>query len=138
MDIEKIKEILSNRKEIIFAYLFGSFAENKENPLSDIDLAIYIDQNKKPQSGVFGYRSELIVELQAAVNRDIDLVILNNITAAFAHDILKNGVLLINKSAQKRNRFHEKTMREYLDFLPMYKVQSEYLTKRIKEKRFGS
>ena len=97
MDIEKIKEILSNRKEIIFAYLFGSFAENKENPLSDIDLAIYIDQNKKPQSGVFGYRSELIVELQAAVNRDIDLVILNNITAAFAHDILKNRIFTISQ-----------------------------------------
>ncbi|WP_041595758.1 nucleotidyltransferase domain-containing protein [Halanaerobium hydrogeniformans] len=46
MNIEKLKEILLKRKEIIFAYLFGSFAENKENSLSDIDLAVYIDQSE--------------------------------------------------------------------------------------------
>lgn len=36
--LEKIKNLLQERKEILFAYLFGSFAEG--GPFRDIDLAI--------------------------------------------------------------------------------------------------
>lgn len=36
--IHKIKNLLRQRKDILFAYLFGSFAEG--GPFRDIDLAI--------------------------------------------------------------------------------------------------
>ncbi|HII67643.1 MAG TPA: nucleotidyltransferase domain-containing protein, partial [Thermococcaceae archaeon] len=44
-DREKIKkritDFLINRKEVLFAYIHGSFIENR--PFRDIDVAIYVD-----------------------------------------------------------------------------------------------
>jgi len=46
-NIDKIKEILKQyfkkHPEIEIAYIFGSVAQGKENPLSDIDIAIIIN-----------------------------------------------------------------------------------------------
>ena len=48
MDIKKLKhqlEPLFNKyKNIKFCYCFGSVAENSQSPLSDIDLAFFVDQ----------------------------------------------------------------------------------------------
>ncbi|MFW6026429.1 MAG: nucleotidyltransferase domain-containing protein, partial [Candidatus Woesearchaeota archaeon] len=63
--LQKMKNLLFEREEIVFVYLYGSMARGTANKLSDIDIAVYIDKNKKPESGSFGYRSELITELQS-------------------------------------------------------------------------
>jgi len=41
--INKIKEILWKHDEIIFVYIHGSFTETF---FRDIDIAVYIDENK--------------------------------------------------------------------------------------------
>ena len=135
--IEKIKDLLYGRKEIIFAYLYGSMARKTDNQMSDIDLAIYLDKEHMPDSGPFGYRSELIVELQSGVNQEIDLVVLNDVSLSLKHNVLKDGKLIFCKSEEERVAFHAETMRKYLDFLPMIKVQEKYLDKRLKEERYG-
>lgn len=40
----KLKNFFSQKPEIKFAYLFGSLARKKINKLSDIDLAVYINE----------------------------------------------------------------------------------------------
>jgi len=135
--VQECKDHLYNKKEIVFAYLFGSFAKKTENKLSDIDLAIYIDEEKKPESGIFGYKSELIAELQHFFQREIDLVILNQVSADLAFRVLKEGQLLFCKSDKTRTAFHEQTVRKKLDFAPLKKVQREYQKKRISKGQFG-
>lgn len=135
--MKKLKEYLYQRDEIIFAYLYGSFAKGSENILSDIDIAIYIDESKKPESGTFGYRSELITELQSFVDRDIDLIILNEVTNILAYNVLKDGKLLFTKSYKKRINFHEKVMKIYLDFLPTRNIQDQYLKESIENGKYG-
>ncbi len=41
---EKIKKILLESQEIIFAYLYGSFLERED--YKDIDIAIFVDREK--------------------------------------------------------------------------------------------
>ena len=37
---------LADKDEIIFAYLFGSYAKRKQTHLSDIDIAVYADHDR--------------------------------------------------------------------------------------------
>ena len=41
------------------------------------------------------------------------------------------------RSEKERIKFHEETMRLYLDSLPFLKVQNQYVKKRIDECTFG-
>ncbi len=134
---KKLKDHLSQKDEIIFAYIYGSVARNQDTRLSDIDLAIYIDEDKKPAAGPFGYRSDLIAELQPLAGNDIDLIILNEASNLLAYNVFKEGSLLFNKDPDLRTRVQAKTVDKYLDFLPMLRVQEKYLKERIEQNRFG-
>ncbi|MFW5790976.1 MAG: type VII toxin-antitoxin system MntA family adenylyltransferase antitoxin [Bacillota bacterium] len=135
--LKKLKKHLYQKEEIIFAYIYGSVARNQDTSRSDIDLAVYIDEDKKPEAGPFGYRSELITELQPLAGNDIDLIILNEASNLLAYNVFKEGKLLFNKDPELRTEIQAKTVDKYLDFLPMLKVQEKYLNERIDSKRFG-
>ena len=137
MSVRDIRDYLYNRNEVIFAYLYGSLAQGKENKLSDIDIAIYIEESKKPESGTFGYRSELITGLQTLSEREVDLVILNEVSLSLSVSILKNGKLLFTKSEKLRIGFHKDIMRKYLDFVPIYNLQEKYLKKDLEKGKYG-
>jgi len=136
--LKKLKDHLYQKEEIIFAYIYGSVARDQANRLSDIDLAVYIDEDKKPEAGPFGYRSDLITELQPLAGNDIDLIILNDASNLLAYNVFKEGKLLFNKDPDLRTRVQARTVDKYLDFLPMLKVQERYLNERIDQDRFGS
>lgn len=46
LNIEKIKDTLKKDKRVVFAYLYGSFAEG--NDFKDIDIAIYSTKGHDP------------------------------------------------------------------------------------------
>ena len=131
-----LKEHLYHRKEIIFVYIYGSYARKTNNNLSDLDIAIYVE-NKNFDSGAFGYRSELIATLSSLLKIEVDLIILNDVSNFLAYNVLKDGYLIFCKSETKRKEFHYNIMSKYLDFLPAKKVQDDYLNKRINSNKYG-
>ena len=130
-------KFFKNKKEVIFAYCFGSVVKGTDNKMSDLDVAIYLDESKIPQSGSFGYQGELILEIEQALQRKVDLVILNKAPLYLAHQIISEGILVFSRCNRKRADFHFRTVRDYLDFKPFIKVQNEYLRKRLREGLFG-
>ena len=56
---------------VIRVGLFGSFARDKQNEDSDIDLAVEIEKERKSLKNFFGFKRELEVQF----GRKIDLVI---------------------------------------------------------------
>lgn len=44
--IPKIKKALEKHKDIVFAYVFGSLAKGRITLLSDIDIAVYLEDSK--------------------------------------------------------------------------------------------
>lgn len=113
--METIKNYLYKRNEIIFAYLYGSFVKGTNNKESDLDIAIYIDENQKPASSKYGYRSYLISEIQAFKTKDIDLIILNESPNLITFNVLKEGRLLFSKSNKIHNAFKKRIMDNYTD-----------------------
>lgn len=134
---EKLTRLLSAKPYIRFAYLFGSHARGTAGVLSDIDIAVFFDEPAVPQNGIYGCECELIPELEQALSCPVDLVVLNKTSNYLRYQVLKGGELLFCVSEESRIKFHEETMRIYLDFLPFRAVQNVYLKKRIIAGEFG-
>ena len=111
----------------MFAYLFGSLSKGKETELSDVDVAIYINENKMPPSSIFGYKADMISELEKNLDYDIDLVILNDASLLLSFNIIKNGELIFCNSEKEKVNFHFETQRDYLDFKPVLEEQNNSL-----------
>jgi predicted nucleotidyltransferase len=133
----KLLPFFSAKREITFAYLFGSVAKGNAGTLSDIDIAVFIDPMYLPRDIGYGYKSELIVELQAVLAGKVDLVILNSASTMLKFQILKNGALICCRSEDERRMFHEKAILKYLDIKPLLKIQGHYLRKRLAKGSFG-
>ena len=72
---KNIAKYLSRKEEILFSYIFGSLTKNTANKLSDIDIAIYIDEKKiKSSEFRYGYQSEVLTDLiKLLKTREVDL-----------------------------------------------------------------
>src|SRR3972149_2376432 len=84
--IPDVKRILLQDNNIIFAYLFGGLTEGKVNPLSDIDIAVYL----RSTDNLAEYKLNLFDRLTDALSTsEIDLLILNIIPLSMEVRIFK-------------------------------------------------
>jgi len=110
------KRRLNEHSEIMFAYLHGSFI-NQET-FRDIDVAVYL---KELPDSLVKYEIYLESELMGALSRFIvDVKILNNAPLSFRYNVVKNGVILLCRDNEAKSNFQERTVLNYLDFLPHY------------------
>ena len=104
--------------EIEVVYIFGSVAQGKITPLSDIDIAILVD-NQKIDENVYryGYKAEILSDLIKLLKTNaIDLVILNEANTLLRHRILYYGKILHSKNEKKRIVFQTTTISKYNDY----------------------
>ena len=88
---ERITDVLSARQEILEAYLFGSRARGAGQAHSDIDIAVFVDEEKIEPS-FFGYPSELTSALMSGLGTNsVDVVILNGAPPLLYHRVLRDG-----------------------------------------------
>lgn len=118
--ISSLKVELSGHPEIIFAYLHGSFLEGKY--FRDIDVAIFVDEEKVPKDKALDCELALGTELHFAMGYQVDIKILNYAPLGFKYYASK-GKLLMNKDDELR-----------VDFLCY--VWSRYFDYAIKSKEF--
>lgn len=126
--IKKAREILLQNKAIVFAYVFGSYVQNKIRKDSDIDLAIYLED----ELGTYEYL-ELKMLLSEAFNREVDLVILNKATPLLKYEIYKNNILLFSNDKAVENKYKIKTLFEYNDMKKYLDLAYEININRLKE-----
>lgn len=132
-------EELKTDGDIVGIYLFGSYAEGRQTPVSDIDLAILLDRSFPPVR-YFEKKLELLAITTSVLKTDeVDLVIVNEAPPALAYRVLSTGRLLLEKKDRKGQRvnFQVRTYDRYFDFKPVEKILHEGLIRRIKEGRFG-
>lgn len=76
MDAEqRIRGVLENRPEVVFATLFGSRATGRARPDSDWDLAVFVDESLDAAAR-FDLRRQIAAALEPAV--EVDIVVLND------------------------------------------------------------
>jgi uncharacterized protein len=97
-------------------YLFGSAAKKNLKPLSDIDIAVLINDGLKKEE-IESLKLALIELIAGALStEEFDLVILNDAPIRFSYTILKDGELVFVKDEKHLIDFREKVVRRYLDF----------------------
>lgn len=80
------------RDKVEFAYLFGSVARDNVQPLSDIDIAVYLSD--KIKESMFDISLSLYADFCRVLKRnDIDVLVLNTSTnIILLEDIVRHGV----------------------------------------------
>ena len=118
--VARLSEALEPRAEILEAYLFGSHARGQARPDSDIDVAVYIDE-ERAEDGDWGYRAELATALMAALGEDdVDVVVLNRAPVLLYHRVLRDGVRLISRDLRATTARAGQALSRYFDFLPQF------------------
>lgn len=115
----------------VAAYQFGSAVRGQEGPLSDLDIAILVDDERAP-SALDLLRIELVLahELQKNLGvSEIDLITLNRQKLQLQHGILRTGRLVYEADSRYRIRFTQKVIEAYLDFQPTLELISQYHTR---------
>jgi predicted nucleotidyltransferase len=104
-----IESILSVRDDVLFAYLFGSYARNEERESSDVDVAVYLKDIS------LDARLEIHHALEAALKKSVDLVVLNSVKNMYLlESILNEGIVI--KDADGRPLFEVEKNLDIIDF----------------------
>ena len=110
---EALREVLLADDRIAYALLFGSTARGDTHPFSDVDVAIGLRSGVKFDLHDIG---GLISELERAVKRDVDVVILDKAPPGLAYRVFRDGRLLVEKDRSARVERQARAILEYLDF----------------------
>jgi predicted nucleotidyltransferase len=116
---------------VVAAYQFGSTARGQESPLSDLDMAILVDDKRTP-SALDLLRIELMLayELQKHLGvSEIDLITLNSQRLLLQYGILRTGRLIYEADPKYRVRFTQKVIQAYLDFQPTLELIGQFHTR---------
>jgi predicted nucleotidyltransferase len=111
--LPKALDYLQSRADILFAYLFGSLGRGKPLPLSDVDIAVYLEDPGNLQEKKMEILGGLIDILQTD---EIDLVVLNSASLPLRMRILENKKIIADREPSLRHHYESLTMREYFDF----------------------
>jgi len=126
-----IKNIaLKYRLELI--YLFGSKATGRYSKLSDIDIAVLL--NNGEDFNLKNLLLDLIFEFSKLFRSDkIDLVILNKASLAVQYNVISNGKILYELNIETRCNYETNLISLYLDFKRYEDEYYEVMHKQILE-----
>lgn len=131
MLIEKLTKYFINREEVIAVYLFGSYAEGREGPLSDVDIGILITKNDRSFSRE--KRNRYMIELAKILRKDIHPVILNSASEELMRQIFLKGKCILINDSKKLSRYKMVTMSKIAEFA-QYRGQMQLgLIKKVME-----
>ena len=98
---------------VVFAYLFGGASRGDLTPLSDVDVAVYLDDTANPVDA----RLEAVVTVTSHLGTDeVDVVVLNTAPTALAGRILGSRRVIVDREPFRRHRFESLALRQFLDF----------------------
>lgn len=157
-DRERIRDTLMERTEVVFAYLFGSRAAGGERRSSDVDVAVYLEDeavggpgDSAAGRGAGGERSS---ETWSAIHGDlvravggsrdrggapegVDLVLLNRVPPLLADRVARSGSLLFSRDDSQRIRWLVRTKSRYCDLRPLRERLDRAVEERIRSGEFG-
>ncbi len=119
MNTEPIKKelakILANHPAIEAAYLFGSMADGTDRSGSDVDIAIRLVPDLKPEYA-FDIRLDLVDVLEAVFHRPVDIVILNSASLKMIRQVMTKGKMLYARDKSAEQAYAIQKQKEYFDF----------------------
>jgi len=128
MDIvEKCKNVLMKYENILFAYIFGSYAKGNMRADSDVDIGIYL----KEEMNIEEYL-KIRMDLTKICKRQVDLVVLNAATPLLKYEIYKNNILLFTRDRTIESNYKVKILFEYNDIKRYLEMSYKKTIERLK------
>jgi uncharacterized protein len=122
---------------VVSADLIGSHASGRPGPLSDIDVAVWLDPDLDPAER-FAARMRLLNAAVAALGTDeVDLVVLNDAPPLLQHRARRGAIPLVERDRPRRVRFEADALVRYLDTARLREELARGLRHRLEEGRFG-
>jgi len=133
VDNSQIKLLSEHLKKypVIFVYFFGSHTKGRSTPLSDIDIAVFIEKTVS-RSERFDMRLRLSNELSAIAGTRVDLTVMNDIPVQLAYEIIKYGKVIFCKDRDSRIDAEIEILSKYLDRRYYDKRRTELVLKQIR------
>ena len=98
--------------EVVAAYIFGSFVDRES--FGDIDIGILLAGEEVPPP--LEYELSMEAALEKEVRLAVDARVLNSAPLSFQHQVIKSGLLVIDKDPNLRAAFEGKVRKQYFDF----------------------
>jgi uncharacterized protein len=111
--IPAVQDELMQSPDVVFAYIFGGLARGQVKPLSDVDIAVYLNISHE----IAEHKLELFDRVTEALGTsELDLVILNDASISIAGRILQDNQLIVDKEPYRRHAYESLIRREFFDF----------------------
>ena len=109
--IDIISSCLQQYREILAAYIFGSFISHRS--FADIDLGIL---TQIQADNLLEYETELEIKLYRLVKFEIDVRVLNHAPLSFVQNAIRHGQLIFDINPNRRADFENIVLKKYFDF----------------------
>lgn len=111
---------------VVFAYVFGGAGRESLSSLSDIDLAVYVDEHVDLDVA----RLEVIGAATGHLGTDeVDVVVLNTAPTSLVGRVLLSRRVILDRDPYRRHRFESLALRESHDF--------RHIERRLLAERYG-
>jgi uncharacterized protein len=132
-----LAELFEREPDVVAAYLFGSQARGEAGPLSDVDLAVWLDDHPEPgrrvkpaacleHPGRVAARDGRSGTRGAQWGRPL-----------LAQRVIRDGELLAERNSPTRVRLETEAIIRYLDTIPLREELGRGLERRLAEGTFG-
>lgn len=132
-----LQGFLSERKEILLAYLFGSIVRRQRGAVHDIDIGILVDLGQidaLDKETPYGYRAYMICELEHLLRfTPVDLIILNHAPPLLLKTVVSTGKLIFSRSERDRVCFEVTSLKRYADTAHLRNIKRHYMSLRIRK-----
>ncbi|CAA9893010.1 DNA polymerase III subunit beta [Candidatus Methylobacter favarea] len=108
----QLREVLAGFPELILALVFGSVAQGRQRPDSDLDIAVAANQ---PLTAV--EKMAIIAALAEQTGRPVDLIDLKVVAEPLLGQILRHGRRLLGSNGEY-GRLISRHLFEQADFMP--------------------
>lgn len=120
--LDILKSYFEGRKDVAFAFLFGSAARGKvrKEGEGDVDVGVYFwsknDIEWEEFDKVYPGEARIGLDLERLLKKEVDIIILNRARAIIADEIVRKGIPIVMK---------DKGL--FLDFLCIVSDEAEYV-----------
>jgi predicted nucleotidyltransferase len=106
---QRVRSLLASSEDIVFAYIYGSFARGEA--VRDLDVALYTTEDKD-----FLFAIDVAALLRRDTGFEVDVTVMNHAPVALQFAILRDGLLLFSKDEARRTSLIERVSRQYREY----------------------
>ncbi|MFO8020239.1 MAG: nucleotidyltransferase domain-containing protein [Promethearchaeia archaeon] len=114
----ELKPLFERHEEVKIAYLYGSYALERQNEFSDIDIGIVIEPKIEPNPLYF---AKIASEIEQIFDYTVeaDVRVLNNVPPRFLFKVINQGILIYCSDETFKNEVELNAIRRYVDIKPL-------------------